>query len=123
MKYKISKKKVIEAILAEPLSQGAFFKMPDQWRQKEDARCSVCAVGAILRATKEKEFNSADGETVTKGFYSLSDVSAAWEAGNFLSILSTEFEYADSFEDKHLPRFHALMIAEGMCPKVLKFEV
>lgn len=131
MKYKISKKKVIEALLTEPLGAGSFFDSPSDTWTKDDGKCGVCAVGAILRAVKPKFFNISQGYRVTNencsGFEASRD--RAWDSSNFMAILSTEFEYAamenaaEDYGNKDFDRFHAIMIAEGMCPDVLEFEV
>lgn len=124
MKYKISKKKVIEAILTEPLKPGTFFSNE---LQADDGKCPVCAVGAVLRKTKAKTFNRRHAEASTDYSYVSCDVGMSYFGDNFLSILSTEYETAGNSmhenEDVYLPRFHALMVAEGMCPDVLEFEV
>lgn len=125
MKYQIKKKKVIEAILTEPLMAGEFFG----GSYLDNGECSVCAVGAILRATKSGAFGGCDAESVTGYLFSAAAIVEAWESENFMSILSCEFETAGlgldigTYQDENLPRFHALMIAEGMCPDVLEFEV
>lgn len=135
MKYKISKEKVIEAIVKEPLASGKFFDLEAGYGI-DDGKCEVCAVGAILRNTKKREFSSIDAENACHEIYTSDCLETAYETENFLSILSSEFETASmdhvpelsldelSLEElKHFSRFHALMVAEGMCPDVLEFEV
>jgi hypothetical protein len=128
MKYKIAKEKVIEALINEPLLQrGSFFRYHNY--RKENGKCPACAVGTILRATEKRRFNGLDAWGVTNEICAPHRTSDAWKSGNFMSILSCEFESADRLEDEqdeqdeHLPRFHALMVAEGICPDVLEFEV
>jgi hypothetical protein len=122
MKYKITKEKVIEALINEPLLRGgSFFR--NRGTGKDDGKCPACAVGTILRATEKLRFSGSDAWGVTGEICTSDNSSFAWESGNFMSILSCEFESADGFEDEHLPRFHALMVAEGICPDVLEFEV
>ncbi len=130
MKYKISKKKVIQAIVTEPLAPGRFFDSLE-YKGKDDGKCSVCAVGAVLRNTKKRKFSSYDAELACEEYYTGDYVTEAYETDNFLSILSSEFEFSSSKynpelsneEELNLDRFHALMVAEGMCPDVLEFEV
>lgn len=132
MKYKLSKKKVIEAILTEPLKPGRFFHISRKYNSDEqfdDGQCSVCAVGAVLRKTINKNFNSQSGFTVVGDYYTGDRLHEAYIGDNFLSILSTEFEsYCDSFggrEDIEYDevRFHLLNVIEASCPEVLEFEV
>lgn len=130
MKYKISKKKVIKAIVTEPLASGRFFDSLD-YKGKDDGKCAVCAVGAVLRNTKRRKFSSYDAENICHDYYTSDYVTEAYETENFLSILSSEFEFSSkqynpdlsADEEVNLDRFHALMVAEGMCPDVLEFKV
>lgn len=112
MKYKITKKKVIEAILTEPLGSGHFFL-----NFRDDGKCKVCAVGAILRATKKDHFDSNNAFEATNG-------TANYEKNNFLSILSCEFEdYMQDFDSTiDEARLHCLNVIEAFCPEVLEFE-
>lgn len=126
MKYKISKAKVIEAICTEPLSSGNFFSLVhSSMSDIDDGKCSVCAIGAILRKTKPKTFSSTDAMWVTDHVYISDFICAAYEDNNFLSILSCEYEEfcLNHPHDKDEQRFHALMVAEAFCPDVLEFEV
>lgn len=122
IKYTISKDKVIEAICTEPLENGAFFSGYDV----DDGKCTVCAVGAILRNTKSRLFDMNSAISVTQSMIGPSSLSNAYESGNFLSILSCEYEdfcSEDMQDKKDEQRFHALMVAEAFCPDVLEFEV
>ena len=128
MKYKISKKKVIEAICTEPLKAGDFFHGSTK---KDNGKCSVCAVGAILRKTKQKTFSANDAVEATKDYFTEYELGDAYRSGNFLSILSCEFEWADNeiIFGKHgidnaddFLRLHCLNIIEAFCPEVLEFE-
>jgi hypothetical protein len=125
MKYKITKEKVLEAIVKEPLTYGRFFGISGG---VDDGKCAVCAVGAVLRAVRPGVFGADVADQVTNGTcISLKD---AYKSGNFLSILSAEYEYgANEFNSVldytsyyDMRRFHALMVAEGMCPDVLEIK-
>ena len=144
-KYKITKKKVLQAIATEPLRANTFFGNRDD----DNSNCAVCAVGAILRNTRRNKFSSIDAMTACEYRYAAGHKP---RRDNFLSILSIEFERAhnkvfnrlcDEYTKKHtwnklpspstysrfrkqsieLARMHAYSVAEAMCPNILEFEV
>lgn len=122
MKYQIKKEQVLEAIASEPLAPGMFIDVD------RDLSCNVCAVGSILRSELGKKLTSDHGYSVCTAGYSVKsdkEMKDVYESNNFLSILSCEFETAarETDDDMDFSRFHALMVAEGMCPKELKFEI
>jgi hypothetical protein len=119
MKYRIKKAKVLEALATEPLKAGHFMKL--KYEEVDDGKCSVCAVGAIFRKTKPKFFTSHDINTSMGGLYIGALIDQAWIDGNFLDILSAEFEYASQECGEETARLHAIMVAEAICPEVLEF--
>lgn len=131
MKYRIRKSDVIKAIASEPLlAKGAFFRdIEANWpADKDDKSCAVCAVGAVMRAVSPGNFSHDDGFKLTgEDLAGYQELHRAWEHNNFFAILSTEYESVvwspEHYEDYDLARFHAIMVAEGMCPETLEFEV
>lgn len=128
MKYKISKKKVIEAISTEPLTYGKFFKY---YNEVDNGICEVCAVGAVLRKIKPKYFDSTHGFRITHYLAAKEYLYRAYASNNFLSILSCEHEsfvndenkFNESIANLDLQRLHLLSIIEAFCPDVVEFEV
>jgi hypothetical protein len=121
-KYRVTKRTVMRALLTEPLTSGNFFS--NLATEKDDGRCEVCAIGAILRNTRANFFTEEHARQVTDNLCSFLDVELAYASGNFLSVLSSEYEWAAAQWDSgsNLIRLHALMVAEGMCPSVLEFK-
>lgn len=122
MKYQIKKKQVLEAIASEPLAPGMFIDVD------RNPNCNVCAVGAVLRSELGKKLTSDHGYAVCTDGYSVKsdlELKGIYQSENFLSILSCEFETAahETEDDMDFCRFHALMVAEGMCPDTLEFEI
>lgn len=122
-KYKISKEKVKQALITEPLRDGAFHHGKDDL---DDKKCSVCAVGAVLRNTKGLEFSYEHGPTVTEGMSGSFSLNVAHESDNFMAKLSCEFEDA-SYSEQESPnsddmRMFLLFLTEAFCPAVLEFE-
>lgn len=91
MKYRISKKKVLQAITTETLTANTFFDSGSV----DDGECAVCAVGAVLRNTKRNTFSTRDAIDICGYRYG-----ACQEPlhNNFMSLLSIEFERA--YRDK-----------------------
>lgn len=136
--FKITKDEVKHALITEPLKAGTFFHTKEDSRWvPENGKCSVCAVGAILRNTRDKFFNSDDGFNVTGYLCGASSIDAAYDFNNFMSILSCEFEaasnikgqskehYIDDTEridsDSDDMRMFLLFLTEAFCPDVLEF--
>lgn len=88
VKYTISKRKVIVAIMSEPLNAGAFFS------NNADKACKVCAVGSILRAVGAPQDDQLASKAC-RGLYAQSDgpeLQNALDASNWLGALSVYHE-------------------------------
>ncbi len=97
MNITINKKKVIEALKTEPLTQGSFFRgYLDGASRKE---CEVCAVGAVLRKHlgKGKRLEEVDPDLAAGGVYvGRSKIKSNLVNGNYLGALSCYFEGMDT---------------------------
>lgn len=60
MQHTISKRKIILALMKEPLTRNNFFE------ERDNPKCKVCAVGAVLRAVNVEQYEMF-GHRVTKG--------------------------------------------------------
>lgn len=131
MKYKITKKKVIEAVLSEPLNikyeNRKFFSSDDM---NDDGKCEVCAVGAVLRKISPKKFGIDDGAKLTARISGPEQLYEAYEENIFMSVLSCEYEsfikehgYNSSKEAEIETRTHLLSVIEAFCPDVLEFDL
>lgn len=119
-KYKVTKKQIIEAILTEPLKAGQWFQRNNEALEKDDGMCEVCAVGAILRNVKRKA-TAGDAFRVTNHLAMPQHLEYAYDLGNFMSILSTEFESFTRINnmngDEPEVRMHLLNVIEAHCPR------
>lgn len=136
MKYKVTKKQIIEAVMTEPLVAGMFFATAGG--DRELTTCPVCAVGAVLRKTVQPDNLNLhfSGRLATNAMYNADDLDDAYESRNFLAILSTEHEaFAEQFNsipddgiaeteliNVDLQRLHLLNVIEAFCPAVVTFE-
>lgn len=136
MKYRITKKQIIEAVTTEPLTHGIFFE-----NKRAAKTCPVCAVGAVLRKVDRNNCSffssSITGFNVTDNMYASDHLWDAEHSDNFLAILSTHHEtFADEHNcsynmktgtyklvDMDLQRLHLLNVIEAFCPPVVEFEV
>lgn len=87
----ISKKLIIKALLTEPLRPGHWVSPA---AGKSDKHCTVCAVGAVMRAAKfVNEKISVASVRNTNSYYSKDhDLYLCLAAGKHLSALSIFFE-------------------------------
>lgn len=92
--YSISKRKVIVALMSEPLGRGCFFE------DRSNDNCKVCAVGAVLRACGVPQNNPVSGDSATKYKNAGSmrfHIKDQLAEGNYLGALSIYHE-SESFD-------------------------
>jgi hypothetical protein len=124
MIHTVTKKQIIKALCTEPLKAGKFFDLDPEANLglSDNNSCAVCAVGAVLRATARKHFSNSDAFEIVP--YTLPhELDDAWDSGELLSILSTEFELASAHDGDELARLHAINVVEAIFPETFSFEV
>lgn len=136
----ISKADIIQALQREPLQRG-YWVNP---YAKEGEACSVCAVGAVLRACRlpDSEINNA-ARVATSDVACLNDATDNYvdpsdrkqreriidnliEDRNYLGALSCLFEAQDPEDDEHAPtaeeRKELIDFVENRFPDLVKFS-
>lgn len=141
-RYKVTKKQIIKALETEDLNPGYFFKGNDtEYIYGDNGKCQVCAVGAVLRATKKNYFAEIHAEELCDNTYAGHEFIEALYSENIFSILSTQFEKAFIDELQELQyragvtnwdarilaidyaRAHAICVVEGLFPDIVEFSV
>jgi len=93
MQKSISKKKIIEALKTEPLAPGTWVRLEGD-KTHNDPTCTVCAVGAVLRKAKFRNFAITQNahRQVGNCYFNGDDYKAALKERNYLGALSAYFE-------------------------------
>lgn len=129
--YSISKEEIIKAVIEEPLTVGTFFRSDER---NDDGKCSVCAVGAVLRRVKPKAFGTDSANNITEWNGSFLYIDDAEKSNNFLAILSSHHEYFyhhfnrnlfahNDIIDHDLQILHLLSVIEAFCPETVTFKI